>query len=109
MKIRFLFILLILCVSFENCAFQKTAYEDIEWTQFWWNHGGDTSKPRALFIGNSISGGYFNEVDSRIDTFFNCDHFVSSRCIEYPAFFKESRMAMANYNLVVIHFNNGLH
>lgn len=109
MKIRFLVFFSIFGFIFGSCVIRKTVREDIEWTSFRWNHESDTSKPRVLFIGNSISDGYFNKVSSHLDNFVNCDHLATSRCIEDPSFFKETKIAMAKYKHAVIHFNNGLH
>jgi hypothetical protein len=109
MKFKIFIILPILLIFLGGCTSQKVTREDTEWSDFWWGHEGDTSKPRVLFIGNSISRGYYTAVSANLSGVANCDRYATSRSIEDPALFSETRMAMANYHHKVIHFNNGLH
>ena len=92
-----------------GCTSQKITREDIEWSDFWWSHEPDTSKPRVLFIGNSISRGYYPAVSAKLSGIVNCDRYSTSRSIEDPALFRETKIAMGKYRHAVIHFNNGLH
>jgi hypothetical protein len=109
MKLKIFIILPILLIFLGGCTSQKITREDTEWSDFWWGHEGDTKKPRVLFIGNSISRGYYTAVSAKLSEVANCDRYATSRSIEDPALFSETRMAMANYHHAVIHFNNGLH
>jgi len=109
MKLKIFVILSMLALIFGGCNSQKVIREDIEWSDFWWSHEPDTGKPRVLFIGNSISRGYYSAVSTRLSGKANCDRYATSRSIEDPALFKETKIAMANYHHSVIHFNNGLH
>jgi hypothetical protein len=95
--------------ALNSCSPAKIMREQIEWSDFWWTNEPEKSKPRVLFIGNSICRGYFNSVSSRLSDKVNCDRYSTSRSVEDPAFFKETRLAMGRYNHVIIHFNNGLH
>ncbi|MBW8334009.1 MAG: SGNH/GDSL hydrolase family protein [Prolixibacteraceae bacterium] len=109
MKRKNIISLLLLALFTASCISQKITREDIEWSEFWWTHEQDITKPRVLFIGNSISKGYFPKVANRLEGTVNCDRYSSSRSIEDPALFTETKLAMANYNHRIIHFNNGLH
>lgn len=109
MKDRIIISLLISTLITCSCISQKITREDIEWSEFWWTHEQDMTKPRVLFIGNSISKGYFPKVSNKLEREVNCDRYSSSRSIEDPAFFKETKLAMAKYKHSIIHFNNGLH
>jgi hypothetical protein len=109
MKLKIFIILPIILFFLGGCTSQKVTREDTEWSDFWWGHESDTSKPRVLFIGNSISRGYYPTVSAKLSGVANCDRYATSRSIEDPALFSETRMAMANYHHAVIHFNNGLH
>jgi len=109
MKTKKIFPLLLLALFTMSCVSKKIIREDIEWTNFWWTHEPDVTKPRVLFIGNSILLGYFPFVSATLDGTINCDRYSSSRSIEDPALYKETKLAMAKYNHNVIHFNNGLH
>jgi len=83
--------------------------EQIEWSDFWWNNESNNTKPRILFIGNSISKGYYPMVSENLSEKYNCDRFSSSRSIADPALIRETKIALGKYNHSVIHFNNGLH
>lgn len=109
MKLKSFILLPIFTIFFFGCISQKIIREDIEWSDFWWAHESDTSKPRVLIIGNSISRGYYPAVSGRLSGKANCDRYSTSRSIEDPALFKETAIAMSKYNHAVIHFNNGLH
>ncbi len=103
-----LFILLILIA--ESCSTSDSLVrEQIEWSDFWWKNEPDNTKPRILFIGNSISRGYYPMVSEILSEKYNCDRFSSSRSIADPALIKETKIAMGKYKHSVIHFNNGLH
>ncbi len=103
------FMMVVLAFSFAGCTTTKVVRETIEWSDFWWANEPDTSKPRVLFIGNSISKGYFPIVSKEIADVVNCDRYSTSRSIADPALIKETKIAMAKYQHAIIHFNNGLH
>ena len=109
MKNRILNILLVFSLFIGGCVSQKITREDIEWSDFWWSHEPDISKPRVLFIGNSITRGYFQAVSAKLAEKVNSDRYCTSRSIEDPSLFRETQIAMGKYKHVVIHFNNGLH
>lgn len=103
------YVLLLLSFVLGGCSTTKITREDTEWSDFWWSHEPDTSRPRVLFIGNSISRGYYPSVSAKLAGKANCDRYATSRSIEDPALFQETKIAMAKYHHAVIHFNNGLH
>lgn len=109
MKLKFLFIISVLSIVFFSCVTQKITREKIEWSDFWWNNEPDITKPRVLFIGNSITRGYYGAVSSNLSGKFNSDRYSTSRSIVDPSLYKETKIAMGKYNHAVIHFNNGLH
>lgn len=103
-----LFILFILILGACGTS-DSVVREQIEWSDFWWKNEPDNTKPRILFIGNSISRGYYPMVSENFSDKYNCDRFSTSRSITDPALKKETKIAMGKYNHAVIHFNNGLH
>jgi len=109
MKSKIHIIISLMAFVLLGCISQKITREDIEWSDFRWGHESDTTKPRVLFIGNSISIGYYSAVSTKLSWKANCDRYATSRSVEDPALFRETQMAMANYHHAVIHFNNGLH
>ena len=83
--------------------------ERIEWCQLRWNQAPDTSKPRVLLIGDSISVGYSGEVVKQLRRVANVDLMATSAAIDQPALAKMTRVALDSYDHAIIHFNNGLH
>ncbi|HBL78388.1 MAG TPA: hypothetical protein DD458_24450 [Prolixibacteraceae bacterium] len=109
MKNRIRIILPLCLLLFGSCITTKVIREDTEWSDFWWSHESDVSKPRVLFIGNSITRGYYPAVSAKLAEKANCDRYSTSRSIEDLALLQETKIAMGKYNHTVIHFNNGLH
>lgn len=93
-----------------GCTTQKNIREGYEWSDFFWRNEEDTSKPRVLFIGNSIVRQFYDDICPILEKEgFNCDRYSSSRSIVDPALYRETKIAMAKYDHDVIYFNNGLH
>lgn len=110
MKLNFFYGFLLLTLILQGCNSTKDVIrENIEWSDLWWENEPDTSKPRVLFIGNSITRGYFKKVSSKLSEKANCDRYATSRSIADPSLIKETKIAMGKYGHSVIHFNNGLH
>ncbi len=103
-----LYLILLTGFIITGCTKTQVIREKIEWCDFWWANEPDTEKPRVLFIGDSISRGYYKAVSEKLPQ-VNCDRYATSRSIADPSLMIESKIAMANYNHVIIHFNNGLH
>ncbi len=94
-KNRILTILPLCLLLFGNRITTKITREDTEWSDFWWAHENDMSKPRVLFIGNSISRGYYSAVSAKLAEKANCDRYATSRSIDDPTLFRETKIAMA--------------
>jgi lysophospholipase L1-like esterase len=65
--------------------------------------------PRVLLIGDSITRGYFGEVEKRLAGKANCARLTTSKCVSDPWFPDEVQLLLKQYDFDVIHFNNGLH
>ncbi|MCK3685395.1 hypothetical protein [Maribellus sp. YY47] len=102
-------IMTFLIVALVGCNSIKVVREKTEWCDLWWGNEADITKPRVLFIGNSISRAYFPYASEILHDFANCDRYSSSRSITDPALLEETKIAMAKYDHAVIVFNNGLH
>lgn len=109
MKLKILVLIALFGLVFESCVSRKITREDYEWSDFWKEHEPDATKPRVLFIGNSISKAYFPLVSKKLSERVNCDRYSTSRSIEDPVLLQETKLAIGNYHHAVIHFNNGLH
>jgi len=83
--------------------------ERIEWCDIWITNADKSDLPRVLLIGDSITRGYFGEVEKALAGKANCARLTTSRCICDPVFFDELLMVLRQYRFAVIHFNNGLH
>ena len=109
MSSKIIIILAVFGLMWGCCVSHKITREDYEWSDFWKEHEPDATKPRVLFIGNSITKAYFPLVSKKLSEIANCDRYTTSRSIEDPVLLEETRLAIVNYNHAVIHFNNGLH
>jgi len=83
--------------------------ERIEWCDIWITNADKGDLPRVLLIGDSITRGYFGEVEKALEGKANCARLTTSRGICDPVFFDELLMVLRQYRFSVIHFNNGLH
>lgn len=88
---------------------EQVTYEKREWSNNWWNNADDSSLPRVLLIGDSISCSYGPEVIKILDGQMNVDRVANSRSINDPMLFGEVGLALDNYQYPIVHFNNGLH
>jgi hypothetical protein len=88
---------------------QDLLRERIEWCDIWITNADKGDLPRVLLIGDSITRGYFGEVEKALEGKANCARLTTSRCICDPVFFDELLMVLRQYRFSVIHFNNGLH
>ena len=87
----------------------KSIPEAVEWLEVRVNAADDTSLPRVLLVGDSITGGYFPGVVNELKGRANVARFASSRGLGDPALFEELALMLEQYQFSVIHFNNGLH
>lgn len=83
--------------------------ETYEWCDIWWDNPEDTSIPRVLLIGDSISVGYTKPVTQRLEGLARVDRLGTSKCIVDKGFFSETDYVLGEYSYKAIHFNNGLH
>jgi hypothetical protein len=83
--------------------------ERIEWCDIWITNADKDDLPRVLLIGDSITRGYFGDVEKALEGKANCARLTTSRCICDPVFFEELMLMLRQVRFAVIHFNNGLH
>ena len=83
--------------------------EGIEWAILRWEQTNDTTLPRVLLIGDSITNGYTNPVRGLLKGTANVDMLATSKSVCDPALLLELTLATHGYQHAVIHFNNGLH
>lgn len=83
--------------------------EKYEWANVWWDCADDTTLPRVLLIGDSISCGYSAVVTRLLAGTVHVDRMGTSRSINDPVLVKETALMLEDCKYKVIHFNNGLH
>jgi lysophospholipase L1-like esterase len=83
--------------------------ESIEWCDIWISHANETNLPRVLLIGDSITRGYYPEVEKRLAGKAFVARLATSRFVADPVLLKEIAMVLDETKFDVIHFNNGMH
>lgn len=87
----------------------KVKYEGTEWTNIWIPSADKSDLPRVLFIGNSITQGYYSFVENSLKGKAYIAYYTTSKGIVDPSFFEEVKNVIKHHKFKVIHFNNGLH
>lgn len=83
--------------------------ERIEWVDFWVTDADKDDLPRVLLIGDSITRGYFAEVERHLAGKAYCARLTTSKCVSDRSFIDEVQLLLKHYRFAAIHFNNGLH
>lgn len=83
--------------------------EQIEWCQFYWYDTPVKSLPRILLIGDSIVVGYGGMVADMMKGKATVGFYSTSKIVGDPAIYRELALALADYPVDLIYFNNGLH
>jgi len=83
--------------------------ENIEWLDVWMPNSNDSGLPRILLIGNSITRGYYPEVEKALAGKAYVARLTTSKSIGDQGLLKEINLIMGYYKFDIIHFNNGLH
>src|SRR5712671_783082 len=83
--------------------------ENIEWCDIWISHANETNLPRVLLIGDSITRGYYPEVEKRLAGKAFVARLATSRFVADPVLLKEIASVLDGAKFDVIQFNNGMH
>mgnify|MGYP003114264338 CR=1 FL=1 len=83
--------------------------ERIEWIDIWVTDADKDDLPRVLFVGDSITRGYFGAVEKHLAGKAYCARLTTSKCVSDPTFNDDLLLLLKQYKFSVIHFNNGLH
>ena len=83
--------------------------ENIEWCDIWVTDADKKDLPRVLLIGDSITRGYFKNVESLLKGKAYCARLATSKCLCDPALAEEVDLMLEQYRFAVIHVNNGMH
>lgn len=102
-------LLLPLLLSAQFASAEELIRERIEWADIWVTDANKDDLPRVLLIGDSITRGYFGEVEKDLAGKAYCARLTTSKCVSDPSFIDEVQLLLKHYKFSVIHFNNGLH
>ena len=83
--------------------------EASEWCNIWVSHADKGDLPRVLMIGDSISVGYFSDVEKQLAGKAYAARLSTSRCVGDPVLLAEVALVLGGASFDVIHINNGLH
>jgi hypothetical protein len=83
--------------------------EPIEWTDIWVTNANRDDLPRVLFVGDSITRGYFKSAEKQLNGQANCARFATSAFIAHQDFLDGLKILLDRYDFDVLHINNGLH
>lgn len=87
----------------------KPILETIEWTDIWVTNANRNDLPRVLFVGDSITRGYFKSAEKQLGGQANCARYTTSAFIAHQGFLDGLKIVLDRYDFAVIHINNGLH
>ena len=85
------------------------AREAIEWCNIWIPDAEVTKLPRVLLIGDSITGGYGQQVADSLNGKASVARLTTSKSIGDPALLAEVTLVLDQCRFDAVHFNNGLH
>jgi lysophospholipase L1-like esterase len=106
-----LFILVAFCFGKSSIAQvpERAIREDIEWLDVWMPYTNDSALPRILLIGNSITRGYYPEVQKALSGKAYVARLTTSKSVGDPGLLSEITLILGYHKFDIIHFNNGLH
>ena len=107
MKHLYILIPLFLIVPFVSA--DEPIRERIEWIDIWVTDADKDDLPRVLFVGDSITRGYFGGVEKHLAGKSYCARLTTSKCVSDPTFNDDLLLLLKQYKFSAIHFNNGLH
>jgi lysophospholipase L1-like esterase len=98
------------CASDKTCATRTPPpREDTEWLDVWLPDTNARGLPRVLLIGDSITRGYYPEVQAQLKGQAYVARLATSTCVGDPALPDEVALVLRHTRFDVIHLNNGLH
>ncbi len=83
--------------------------ENIEWLDVWVPDNNTEGLPRVLLVGDSITRGYYPEVQQRLKGKAVVARLTTSKSVGDPGLLAEVALVLGQTKFDVVHFNNGLH
>lgn len=104
-----LYFLIFVCAISPFLVADEPIRERIEWIDIWVTDADKDDLPKVLFVGDSITRGYFGGVEKHLAGKAGCARLTTSKCVSDPTFNDDLQLLLKQYKFSVIHFNNGLH
>lgn len=83
--------------------------ENTEWLDVWVPNANAKDLPRMLLIGDSITRGYFKEVEEKLKGKAYVARLATSKSVGDPGLLAEVALVLGQTHFDVVHFNNGMH
>jgi hypothetical protein len=83
--------------------------EKNDWSNIWIENANQSEKPRILFVGDSITEGYYPFIEVYLSQDFSLGYYVTSKFLGNPDYQTELTTTLDRYDFEIIHINNGLH
>lgn len=83
--------------------------ETFEWIKTWCDYTADTSLPRVLLVGDSITCGYESIVREKLRGRALVDYMATSYAIDSKMYNELVKNLVNDSNYALVHFNHGLH
>ena len=104
-----IYFLIFVCAISPFLVADEPIRERIEWIDIWVTDADKDDLPKVLFVGDSITRGYFGGVEKHLAGKAGCARLTTSKCVSDPTFNDDLQLLLKQYKFSVIHFNNGLH
>jgi len=83
--------------------------EKNDWSNIWIENANQSEKPRILFVGDSITNGYYPLLKEDLSSEYYLGYYVTSKFLGNPDYQTELTTILNRYDFEIIHINNGLH
>jgi lysophospholipase L1-like esterase len=92
-----------------EAAQTEVKHEKNDWSNIWIENANQAEKPRILFVGDSITNGYYPLVKESLSEEYYLGYYVTSKFLGNPDYQTELTTVLKRYDFEIIHINNGLH
>jgi lysophospholipase L1-like esterase len=83
--------------------------EKNDWSNIWIENANQSEKTRILFVGDSISNGYYPLLREDLSADYFLGYYFTSKFLGNPDFKTELTTILDRYDFEIVQINNGLH
>lgn len=83
--------------------------EEFEWIQTWCDYTDKKDLPRVLFVGDSITRAYYEDVRNKLGGKCYVDYVATSYAVDSKVYTDVTAGLAGDSDYALIHFNHGLH